>query len=364
MKTCVPFFSRRSMAAVAFRKSIYFFGGVGSGGTDSILDVSNDLWRFDTANLEWKQIPYSEPWPSARRCVGWIVYGGDLLLWGGSGICRTPKGDIRYTFLNDLWRFILSQERWELLRDTDDHLKTPFEGNKNYLYPFPRYTPVFQSMKQDLFLFGGYTEDRLGKRKLNDTWVCRNENWYQLSSKELQGYSKGAQWPGLRYGSMATSDERNIYVCGGSSDNSDHIDLWRFDMLANDWELLSQGSETSDIPHPRYCAAFSIYENKLFLFGGRARQNPKQNFSDLWFFDLITKKWQKVHDNRESHRYDAEAEFPAYHAKSASAAVEEYWYILGGEGQHGHVSDFWRYCFADNRWQMLQPTRSDDPEFW
>ncbi len=151
MKSNVPFFSRRSMAASAFGESIYFFGGVGSGGTDSILDVSNDLWCFNTADLTWRQIPYSEPWPGPRRCVGWLAYGNCLLLMGGSGISKASEEGVRYTFLNDLWRFIPSEERWELLRDTDDHLETPFDDNKNDLFPIPRYCAAFGIYKKKYF---------------------------------------------------------------------------------------------------------------------------------------------------------------------------------------------------------------------
>lgn len=337
----IPFFSRRSMAATALREKIYFFGGVGAvNASESILDVSDDLWCFNTEDLTWTRIPYSTPWPSPRRCVGWISHQGNLLLWGGSGI-KGKGNDVNYTFLNDFWRFDPLNKRWNLIQETDDHVETPFNGKQ---YPFPRYTPVFHSTGQDLFLFGGYTEDRLGKRKLNDVWICRDELWHQIIPKDKRvGYKNGAEWPGIRYGSVSAGQDNFIYICGGFSDEGDHIDLWRFDVSDEKWELISQDEENGKIPHPRYCAAFTLYKNRLFLFGGRSRRNPKLNFNDLWMYDLSEAKWYLINENRIPHRYDSEAEFPGYHAKVATSRVGHHWYICCGEGLHGHVSDFWRF---------------------
>lgn len=362
LNTSVPFFSRRSMAAAAIEKNIYFFGGVGAGGTESILDVSADLWSFDTGVLTWQAIVQKSLWPSSRRCVGWSAYKKELLLWGGSGIAIEANGASRYNFLNDFWRFNRQSSTWELLRESEDHRITP--NINDGVFPFPRYTPVFQAVGDELFLFGGYTEDRLGKRKLNDAWICSDGKWQQVPFSGRQGYLCDVAWPGLRYGCMSAADSRNVYICGGFSDEGDHIDLWKFDMTDRRWDLLSPDMTTQDLPSPRYCSAFALHGRRLYLFGGRSRQHPKLNFNDLWFFDLDARKWSMISGSRTPHEYDAAADFPGYHAKSSSAVVEDCWYILGGEGLHGHVSDFWRFDFVQQTWQLIQAARGDDPKFW
>ena len=362
--TPVPVFARRAMAAASYEESIYFFGGVGANtGTESILDVSNDLWRFDTQALAWERIRETPPWPSCRRCVGWTTHKDRILLWGGSGI-RDNGGRVLYTFLNDLWGFSPANQTWEQCHDTDDHQQTPFEDRRRRIYPFPRYTPVFHSVGDKLFLYGGYTEDRLGKRKLSDTWIFQDNVWFEIPSVEPMGYSDGARWPGVRYGSMSTCDGSRVYVCGGFSDDGDHIDLWYFDMERQEWTLLAPDFRLQKFPVPRYCASFSIYNGRIFLFGGRSRQNPKTNFNDLWTFDLSSDLWIKIHGNRAPHRYGKDAEFPAYHAKSAVAVIDSGWYIHGGEGLHGHVSDFWRFDLVRYQWELIQSARADDPSFW
>lgn len=357
--TSMPLFARRSMAATVSCHDIYFFGGVGAGGTESILDVSADMWRFSTKDYSWSEIDLCGLQPSPRRCIGFTAHDEKLLLWGGSGVDANGPGQTRHTFLNDLWAFDLQSKHWALCEMSECHLQTPLDMTR----PFPRYTPVFQSLGDKVFLFGGYTEDRLGKRKLNDAWMLSAEGWQQVKMQHDEGYLHGAFWPGLRYGCMSATDGNSVYVCGGFSDDGDHIDLWCFDASTSNWRLLSP-DDADEAPEARYCSAFAYWNRKLYLFGGRSRRDPKRNFNDLWTFDLDTNHWTMLTDNRTPHRYDDKAIFPGYHAKSANAVVDNCWYLWGGEGLNGHVSDFWRLDFQRVEWFLIQAARVDDPIFW
>ena len=134
-----------------------------------------------------------------------------MFLWGGSGRTDTSAGT-RYTFLNDWWHFAVSSSRWSQLRPSDDHQLTPAEVGAA---PYPsRYTPVFHSAGSEYFLFGGYTEDRLGKRKLNDAWIGDGTTWQPLAVTGLQGYDGAATWPGVRYGCMSAASGSEVFVCG------------------------------------------------------------------------------------------------------------------------------------------------------
>lgn len=347
------------MAVAVHDRDLYFFGGVGAAGTESIYDVSADLWKFNTHDLSWENIEFSDPWPRPRRCVGFADYHGHLMLWGGSGIVANGTDKVRYNFLNDLWTFNPQAKQWKQLAETEDHLLTPQVIDR----PFPRYTPVFQSLQERLFLFGGYTEDRLGKRKLNDAWLLEDGMWHEVPMNGRSGYALDCNWPGLRYGCMSATDKNIVFVCGGFADDGDHIDLWSFDPTVSSWAMLAP-DDTVGAPMPRYSAAFVYHDRKLYLFGGRSRRYPKLNFNDLWVFDLIDGQWSMLSDNRLPHRYDSEATFPGYHAKSSSAVIGDYWYIWGGEGLHGHVSDFWRFDFKSQVWEHISAARHDDPEFW
>ncbi len=349
---------------MAWRDSVYLFGGVGANGTESILDVTDELWRFDTRGLSWERVPRSEPWPSARRCTGVTLQGEAISLFGGSGVRLAESGALRYTFLNDRWTYDPNRGVWTCEAPSEDHGAVPAADRPETAGPVPRYTPVYTWFEGARVVFGGYTEDRAGKRKLNDLWVCRNGAWQSIRSPGAEGYQQGASWPGVRYGCMSAAGDRTLYVCGGFSDEGDHIDLWQFELDRAEWHLLAPDEQSPGRPSPRYCAAAALWKGSFWLFGGRSRSNPKLNFNDLWRFDLSEGRWHLVHGNRAPHYYDTRAGFPAYHAKTSSAVVHGHWYLWGGEGAHGHVSDFWRFDLERQSWQLVQVARPDDPLFW
>jgi hypothetical protein len=357
-----PFFSRRSMSMAAVGERLVCFGGVGAAGTESILDVTDACWSFDTRSMEWREVAKAGPWPEARRCPGFVTTTDGVWLWGGSGVAPAPAGT-RHTFLNDWWLFQSATDSWTLVRGSDDHLVAPTSEHEDR-YPSPRYTPVLTPVSQSMLLFSGYTEDRLGHRKLNDAWLCGRGNWKKLEPAGPAGYHDGAAWPGLRYGSGSAALDGNAYVFGGFSDDGDHNDIWEFNGRMGEWRLLRAESADPAQPLPRYCAAVTADSGRVLVFGGRSRRDPKANYNDLWSFDLTTRRWECLSPNRLPHRYDSAAEFPGYHAKSGSAVSGGYWYLWGGEGLRGHVSDFWRLSLSAARWELIQEARPDDPEFW
>lgn len=97
----------------------------------------------------------------------------------------------------------------------------------------------FFSIDGGFFLFEGYTEDRAGKRKLNDAWVVREGKWDEVQGNKDAGYHSSAKWLGLRYGCMSATDGKNVYICGGFSDDGGHNDLWCFDSTSQKWMVLS-----------------------------------------------------------------------------------------------------------------------------
>jgi hypothetical protein len=368
----VPFSARRSTAAADWEGKIYFFGGVGGRGTESILDVDGDLWCFAPEACSWEKIggeaasSFGVLWPSARRCSGFASDAEGIYLWGGSGVRTDAAGQTTYTFLNDLWLFQPPTGRWQMLESSDDFTLCPVE-EPGQNRPEPRYTPIWHLHSERGLLFGGYTEDRLGKRKMNDLWLRHgpSSTWRRVpNAGRRMGYSQAAAWPGVRYGAMSASDSDYVYVCGGFADDGDHLDVWRWSWTEDRWECLSPDDAVEPCPQPRYCAACAVYSGGFWLFGGRSRRYPKLNFNDTWRFDLAKRRWESVELQSDVHCYGSDAFGIGYHAKSSSAVVAESWYVWGGEGLHGHVSDFWRFDLNRCTWQMIQPSRDDDPKFW
>jgi Galactose oxidase, central domain len=332
----VPFRARRSMTATACGSRIYFFGGVGAKtGTESILDVSDELWVYEPSSTAWAEVPHAEPWPEARRCNGFAADGSTVFLWGGSGIDGND-----YTFLSDLWRLDVDARVWAAVEPSA-------------VAPGRRYFPVFECVASGLVMFGGYTETGDHHGMLDDTWVRESEVWRRVEA---------GVHPVARYGATVGADGDEVVVFGGMTAAGDVADVWRLDAVSGRWTLLDEGTEAA--PAPRYCAAGCIWEGELLVFGGRSRVRPKENYSDLWAFNLASKRWRLVHGGVAEHRYDGSTQTPAYHAKTAHARLGDQFYMWGGEGRDGHVSDFWRLHLSTLEWELLAVARSDDPRFW
>lgn len=358
----VPFVARRSMYAAAVGSRIWFIGGVGARtGGEAITDVSDELWRFDTRTGGWTQIDQGDDGqarPEPRRCPGWTSDGRNLFLWGGSGLGEDGQRGI--TFLNDVWRFEPDNERWTQLEVSERGGGEQPADDPRRARPGPRYTPVWARIGDRSFLATGYTEDPLGRRMLGDAWLESDGEWSMVESPE--GGS-----PSPRYGcTFADDGERFVYVFGGASPGEDHADLWRFDADVRRWERLAGpgGESGAASPAGRYCGVMACCGGRVILFGGRSRWRPKENFNDLWIYDVDSRRWECVLEPTDEHRYGADANRPGYHAKCAHAVADDQLHILGGEGRRGHVSDFWRLDLSDMQWRMIAPGRADDPELW
>ena len=350
----MPFPAQRSMGAVCVGTSIYLFAGVGKQGSESILDVSSDLWRFDTDLLAWQEIPATGSWPSPRRCAGMCAVGSRILVWGGSGVRADADGVKIHSFLDDMWSFDTVDGTWTCEQD-QTHGDDPASAR-----PSPRYFPVFKPTLEGQMLFGGYTEDCLGHRNLRDTWVLTGRHWTRLDDGSDVGGPLGA--PVARYGAMSASVGADVYLFGGHGQGRDLADLWMFDGTTRTWELVDPGTQESS-PSPRYAGAFGAYGSRLFLFGGRSRLRPKVNHDDLWSFDLQRGSWELIESSPGGGSGPGPTR-PGYHAKPAYCTQDRYLWMHGGEGTAGHVSDFWRLDMGRARWDLVQNPRDDDPAFW
>lgn len=348
----VPFPAQRSMSAAWLGPEILIYGGVGRSGSESILDVSSELWIFDTAAGSWRQVQRTRNWPGPRRCPGLVVIDEAIVVWGGSGLA--DAGDaVTYTFENDLWSFDTKAESWTQLMPG---ATSPETGS-----PPPRYFPVLEKTPTGLVLFGGYGEDDAGGHYFGDTWVLEEGKWSPVTEHGRDDVAVGCS-PLARYGAASAVVGDSIVIFGGFSGARDLADVWSYSPINRAWACLWTGESTSG-PSPRYCPAVAAYEGQLIVFGGRSRRESKRNFSDLWSFDVAKRRWRRLYDHA-SHSHYGEALAPTYHAKSAYCTGDAGLWLLGGEGLRGHVSDFWRLDMPTMAWELIQRSRPDDPSFW
>ncbi len=122
----------------------------------------NTIWHYDYQQNSWQQVTATNA-PPARywHQAAFDTTNGTFFLFGGNGANR---------FLDDTWRFNVSDKTWQTV-NTDDHPSARIN-------PSMSYDPDTESF----VLFGGMAE---GGSDLGDTWVYKGE-WVSvlMSSKK------------------------------------------------------------------------------------------------------------------------------------------------------------------------------------
>jgi N-acetylneuraminic acid mutarotase len=327
---------------------LWLFGGygIGSSGSDSIL---NDLWVFTPyqgANGEWAWVGGSNSVPSEGTfgppgiygteyqfapnnipggryyAVSWTEPNGCIWLFGGYGIDSAGNtGD-----LNDLWVFNPyrgAHGEWAWMGGSDTASAEAVYGTESDFAPsnIPggRESAVtWTDPNGRLWLFSGMGNDSSGSfGLLNDVWVFdpfrgAHGEWAWISGSDTASAAGdyGAEYqfaasndPGARLGAVAWSQPGGrVCIFGGYGWDSlgeagDLNDVWLFDPSQGEWAWMG-GSNTSDangvygteyefapsnIPAPRDSAvAWTGNDGALWLFGGAISDYLR---NDLWIFD-------------------------------------------------------------------------------
>ena len=155
---------RSNHSAVVIDQNFIVFGGMG----EETEDVKQDMYILDLQTLQWRKIVLddSDDKPPASRSHACCVHRKSMVLFGGG----TEK-----VCFNHMYKFDLEVERWvkikpnkseELLEAEKDPTKA-IPSNLVLIEPEPRMFSVAVTYDKDrMFLFGG----RNGKQKINEVW--------------------------------------------------------------------------------------------------------------------------------------------------------------------------------------------------
>jgi len=85
---------------------------------------------------------------------------------------------------------------------------------------------------------------------------------------------------------------RNLIICfGGKTPSQSHLnDVWILDTMADNPKW-SPVTTTGPLPDPRIEHSSSLYDNRMFVFGGR---NGNVFLNDLWCLNLDKWSWEKI----------------------------------------------------------------------
>ena len=136
----------------------------------------------------------------------------------------------------------------------------------------------------------------------------------------------------------------DAYLFGGEATARHAIDatLHRLDAAAGTWHSI----KPAHAPPPRVGHAQAAVGGRLYVFGGRAGvEMGEAEMGDLWEYDAAAEAWQNV---------DVPSA-PSARSFHASTAANGTFFVFGGCGADGRMSDLHRFCTTSRRWEELPP---------
>jgi len=227
--------------------NIFVMGG-GLNENALAADPATDLWAFDGST--WTEIPTTGSPPSMRL---WMAYAYDtsrnrIVAFGGQ------RGDFVSASLRDLYALDLSTGAWSQL---DAGFSSGPEGRFSA-------TMTYDATRDRYLLFGGHGDPGV----VNDLWAYdpNGGGWAVLSRGDTWGspglgclgnereipktyVNQELSSPERRSGAVFTAVGDTVWLFGGESDCSDHLDdTWSFDLVSNTWRqwLEARSGESCD----------------------------------------------------------------------------------------------------------------------
>jgi len=247
-------------------------------------------------------------------------------------------------------------------------------------YPGSRYSASMITLSNDsLIIFGGFSYTDTYQGTLDDLWSFdpNMNKWYFLNGHVLVDYAAnystlGEGYPGGRqYSGLVVLPNDSLILFGGYSQQAFYLnDIWRYDLLANQWFFMN-GNQTKNAggdystsgngyPGSRYgLSLIKLLNDSLILFGGY----NGLYLNDVWRYDLETNEWYFVNGNQTTNSGGFYSRlgngYPgARFTHSMSLLSNNSIFLFAGYGysstSQGVLNDLWRYDPLSNDWYFLE----------
>ena len=253
---------------------IVLFGGIPG---------TSETWIYDLTSETWEQkFPVLSPPSRSVHAMTFDSKNGVAVLFGGYRTSHSNE-------LDDTWVYDVGANTW---RELNPSVKPP-----------PRHWPglAYDKNNEVVVLFGGH-DNILFQSPLeiiNDTWILdvANETWTQ----QFPAQSPSARQTDLIY----NEQDGLIYAFGGKYEQHDDNvlgsprvviflnDLWKYDVLTNNWSVVHNNSTSTDIPEIRRTRwTYDTTNNVAVLFSGQTTNGKR--LSDTWFYDFNGDVWTEI----------------------------------------------------------------------
>ncbi len=279
------------------------------GGRDSIGTLSDSLWSFDIGAQSWAPLDLDGPSPRSGSAIATALDGSGFYWFGGES-----DGEVRA----DLWWFDFAATAWQAI-ETIGPTPAARTGTRGAIDDFGRFV---------------ISHGRNGDRLFDDTWAFDpgSGTWTDISPPP-----EGRPMARFDHDLLALAGYGVLLLTGGCSEGIGPCpqgDLWSFDPASSVWSDLTTGSG----PTPRTGATLAQLGGTMLMVGGLTELGPE---SDVWrgYFDGGGVGWDELtlvnHGPMGIYRR-------SLHAMTAAGSE---FYVFGGSGVEGALSDLWTFSF-------------------
>lgn len=188
----------------------------------------------------------------------------------------------------------------------------------------------------NLYIFGEFTFEGLRNQLIK----------FPFTSNEggVTNLSNAMTVPTPRQGhSMEVYDDK-LYILGGRDrEGKDLIDIYTYDLKTEQWNPLI--FKSTDAPSPRSEFAHTRMGEIFIIFGGTSNSNL---LGDMHYFNMRTSEWKAV-ETKSNDR-------PTTRKGSCMAAVGNYIFIFGGVTIKGYSDELWMFDSGLSKYTLLKPS--------
>jgi len=331
----------------------------GAFGTKGVPNVNNSPPCFYEA-CEWKD----------QQGNFWL-YGGTMNVYG------------------DLWRYNPLTNEWTWMTGTGLPNPSPNYGTRGV--PSPTNAPgergfgvlTWTDNSGNLWLFGGYSTGYLNDLWKYDiasnlwTWISGDSIVNPTASFGTQGVPSASNKPPALCEDACTWIDKNnsLWLFGGYNAGLGYSDVWKYDILADEWTWMKGSSvtntpptygtlsiaDTSNTPGGRW--EYTHWTNDsihFWTFGGETGTGDR---NDMWMYNTLNNNWTWMSGPNVA--YDpgsfgtrcstSVTNMPQARYEDRSSVTDncgKFW-LYGGTG---NLYDLWKYDPLINQWTYIGPT--------
>ncbi|XP_057861987.2 uncharacterized protein LOC131070450 isoform X2 [Cryptomeria japonica] len=193
---------RSAHQAVAWKNSLFIFGGEFTSPNQERFHHYKDFWCLDLNTNQWEQLQLKGS-PSARSGHRMVLYKHKIVIFGGF---YDTLREVRY--YNDLHIFDLDEFKWQEVK--------PKPGS---LWPSPRSGFQLVVYQDEIFLYGGYFKDHAPDKDVSEKGIVLVDMWVlDPRAGEWNKVKKLGMPPGARAGFSMCVHKKRALLFGGVVD--------------------------------------------------------------------------------------------------------------------------------------------------